>query len=127
MSISLPPIDQAHVPASIRNGNAQAKQAYNEGLAFEQQLVNQLSQKLAATVSATDPSSGDGSSDSSSSGLLAGGGGGAASGFSSMIPQALSEGLMSGGGLGIAYTIAQSLDPALRGNQSHPPTPSRPK
>ncbi len=56
-STSVAPTSQAELPASVRNGNAAAKQAYTEGLEFEQVLVNQLAQQLSATVS----DSGDGS------------------------------------------------------------------
>ena len=49
-----PPIDQALLPASVRNGTPAAKQAYQTGLAFEQMLVDQLSQELAATASSSD-------------------------------------------------------------------------
>ena len=41
-----PPINQALLPAGIRNGNAAAKNAYQEALGFEQILVSQLAQQL---------------------------------------------------------------------------------
>ena len=105
----LPPINQANEPAAIRNGDADAKKAYQTGLSFEQLLVNQLTQELAST--ATD-SSGDGSSDSSgASGLM--GGDAASSAYANMLPQTLTSSIMSGGGTGIAMQIAKSIDPAL--------------
>jgi Rod binding domain-containing protein len=105
----LPPINQADEPAAIRNGDADAKKAYQTGLSFEQLLVNQLTQELAST--ATD-SSGDGSSDSSgASGLM--GGDAASSAYANMLPQTLTSSIMSGGGTGIAMQIAKSIDPAL--------------
>ncbi|HTR73412.1 MAG TPA: hypothetical protein VMG80_07430, partial [Solirubrobacteraceae bacterium] len=65
---SLPPIDQSLLPADIRNGDAKAKQAYQQALGFEDILVNQLTQQLAQTVvSPSDDSSDDGSGDSSGS------------------------------------------------------------
>ena len=105
----LPPINQANEPAAIRNGDADAKKAYQTGLSFEQLLVNQLTQELAST--ATD-SSGNGSSDSSgASGLM--GGDAASSAYANMLPQTLTSSIMSGGGTGIAMQIAKSIDPAL--------------
>src|SRR5580693_5767349 len=79
-SAGIPSLNVAEIPENIRNGNNTAKQAYTEGLAFENVLVNELSQQLANTMyggSGTDAaSSSDGSSgsDSSSSGLLSGAG-----------------------------------------------------
>jgi Rod binding domain-containing protein len=109
LSSSLSPIGQANEPAAIRNGDADAKKAYQTGLSFEQLLVNQLTQELAST--ATD-SSGDGSSDSSgASGLM--GGDAASSAYANMLPQSLTSSIMSGGGTGIAMQIAKSIDPAL--------------
>jgi hypothetical protein len=102
---SLPPISAASEPASIRNGPPAAKQAYQEALGFEQLLVDQLSQQLAATVSSPG---GDGSS---GSGVM--GSDPSTSGFASLIPQALSSGIMSAGGTGMALQLAKALDPAL--------------
>ena len=116
---NLPPINPADLPAAVRNGDPRAKQAYTEGLEFEQVLVNQLAQTLSATANAAGDAtdtSGD-SSDSSDSAGIGGGGllgsGSASSGFSTLVPQALSNSIMSGGGLGIAQEIAQSIDPQL--------------
>lgn len=103
---SLPPLSAATEPASVRNGPPAAKQAYQEALGFEQLLVDQLSQQLAATVSS--PTS-DGSSDSG--GMMGSDPG--TSAFASLIPQALTSGIMSAGGTGIALQLATALDPAL--------------
>ncbi len=59
-------LNQAAIPANIRNGDSKAKQAYSEGLAFEDVLVNQLSQQLANTM--YGGSSPDGSSSSDGTG-----------------------------------------------------------
>jgi Rod binding domain-containing protein len=112
----IPSLNTAEIPANIRNGNNQAKQAYSEGLAFESVLVNELSQQMANTmyggsgIDGSDSSDGTDSSDGSSdsSGMLGG-----ASAYSSLIPQALTSSIMSSGGLGIAEQFAQELDPAL--------------
>ena len=111
----IPSLNVADIPANIRNGNQQAQQAYSEGLAFEQVLVNQLTTQLANTMGSGAMDTSDGSTGSStdstdSSGLL---GGSSASAYSSLIPQALTSSIMSGGGIGLAEQFAQELDPAL--------------
>jgi Rod binding domain-containing protein len=116
---TLPPIAAANEPADIRNGNAAAKNAYQEALGFEDILVQQLTQELSGTVtspsddSSLDGGSGDGSSDSSDStgGIL--GSDPSTSAFASMIPTALTQSIMSSGGLGIAQQLAQVIDPAI--------------
>jgi Rod binding domain-containing protein len=112
---NLPPINSALLPADIRNGNAKAKQAYQEALGFEDVLMQQLTQQLADTVTSpggdsSDSSSG-GSSDSSSGGLL--GSDPSTSAFASLIPTALTQSIMSGGGVGIADRLARALDPQI--------------
>jgi hypothetical protein len=108
---TLPPIDPALEPASVRNGNQAAKSAYQEGLAFEDILVNQLATQMTATVPGLDGSSG-GSDASGSSGGLSGSGSGLGA-YASLLPQALTSSVMSTGGTGIAMEIARSIDPAL--------------
>ena len=115
---SLPAIDPAREPESVRTGNQAAKSAYQQGLAFEDVLVNELAQQMTASVPGLSGdgdglggSSSDSSSGGSAGGLAASGSG--ISGYASLLPQALSTGIMSGGGTGIAMQIAQSLDPAL--------------
>jgi Rod binding domain-containing protein len=110
---SLPPISQSLMPADIRNGDAKAKQAYQQGLGFEDMLVQQLTQQLAQTVTS---SSGDGSGDSSDSsdsedGTL--GSDPSISAFAGLIPTALTQSIMSGGGLGVADQLARAIDPAI--------------
>jgi Rod binding domain-containing protein len=115
MNTALPPINPALEPADIRNGNAQAKQAYQEALGFESVLMSQLTQELASTVSSPGDSS-DGSGDSSDSSDSSGGILGSdpsTSAFASMIPQALTTSLMSNGGVGIAAQLAQAIDPQI--------------
>jgi Rod binding domain-containing protein len=120
-SASLPPINQALEPADIRSGNAQAKQAYQEALGFEDILMQQLTQALASTVSSPTDGSSLGSGDSSDSGSSASSGssGGilgsdpSTSAFASLIPTALTQGLMSGGGVGIADSLARAIDPQI--------------
>ena len=112
---SLPPIDSSLEPAEIRNGNAQAKQAYQEALGFEDILMQQLTQQLADTITSPgnsgDSSDSDDSSDSGSGGIL--GSDPSTSAFASMIPTALTQSIMAGGGVGVADRLARAIDPAI--------------
>jgi len=107
VNAGIPALNVAAIPANIRNGNKQAQQAYTEGLAFEQVLVNQLTTQMANTMSSSSQDTADGSSDSSSdsSGLL---GGSSSSAYSSLIPSTLTSSIMDGGGLGLADQFAET-------------------
>jgi len=109
----LPPINAALEPADIRNGNAQAKQAYQEALGFEDVLMQQLTQQLASTVISPGGDSSDSgdSSGSSSGGML--GFEPSTNAFASLIPTALTQSIMSGGGTGMADQLARALDPQI--------------
>jgi len=114
----IPNLNVATIPANIRNGDSKAKAAYSQGLAFEDMLVNELTQQLANTMDSSDSTdSTDGSSTDGTSGSSDGSAGssmlGGSSAYASMIPQALSSSIMDGGGLGIAESFAQELDPSL--------------
>lgn len=118
----VPSLNVADIPANVRNGDKRAREAYAEGLAFEQVLVTQLTRQMASTLDGSNSAAGTGNPmGGSSSGALSG-----ASAFSSLIPQALTQGIMSGGGLGIAEEFAASVDPALAGPQSAATTPKVP-
>jgi Rod binding domain-containing protein len=114
---NLPPINAALLPADIRGGDAQAKQAYQEALGFEDILMQQLTQQLAQTV--TSPGDSASSDGSSSAGSSSGGSGGllgsdpSTSAFAGLIPTALTQSIMSGGGVGIADRLARAIDPAI--------------
>ncbi len=112
VNAGIPSLNVADIPANIRNGNKQAQQAYTEGLAFEQVLVNQLTTQLANTMGSSSQDTADGASDSSSdsSGLL---GGSSNSAYASLIPSTLTSSIMDGGGLGLADQFAETIDPAL--------------
>ena len=111
----IPNLNVATVPANIRTGGSKAMQAYSEGLAFEDMLVNELSQQLAKTMyGGTGDGSSAGSSSSSTDGSSSGSSMlGGASAYASMIPQALTSSIMDDGGIGMAESFAQELDPAL--------------
>jgi Rod binding domain-containing protein len=115
---NLPLTDPATEPASVRNGDQKAKNAYATGVAFENVLVSQLAQQMTATVPGLDGSDDGlgGSTDSSdgSDGSTGGvGGSGGLGAYSSLLPQTLANSISSGGGTGIAMEIAKAIDPAL--------------
>ncbi|HLJ03322.1 MAG TPA: hypothetical protein VKT31_07765 [Solirubrobacteraceae bacterium] len=110
VSDSLPTVNPATEPAAIRNGGPVAQRAYQTGLAFEQMLVDQLSQELAATAG-TSPDGSDSSGSSDTTGLM--GSDPATSSYAQLLPQALSSGVMSAGGLGVAAQIASAIDPSI--------------
>ena len=91
-------------PAWVRKGSAATQKAYETALAFEQMLVEELSQSLTATSGLGGESGGEGESSEGSSG-----GGGASGPLSSMLPQALTSGVMSAGGLGLAAQMTRQL------------------
>jgi Rod binding domain-containing protein len=115
---NLPLLDPAKEPASVRNGDQQAKNAYATGVAFENVLVNELAQQLTATVPGLDGSDDGvgGSTDSTggSTGNTGGvGGSGGLGAYTSLLPQTFANSITSGGGAGVAMEIAKAIDPAL--------------
>ncbi len=94
----LPVVNQTLEPAWVRDGSATTQKAYQTALAFEQMLVEQLSQSLTASSGLGGESGEEGeSSEGGSSGSSA-----ASGPISSMLPQALTSGVMNDGGLGLA-------------------------
>jgi Rod binding domain-containing protein len=99
---ALPPIDNSLLPADVRTGTAADQTRYKTGLAFERQLVEQLTQSMTDTSKAqegssdSDSDSGDGSSAVTDS-------------YKQMLPGVMADSIMSAGGLGLARTIAQNL------------------
>ena len=100
-----PVVNQTLEPAWVRDGSATTQKAYQTALAFEQMLVEQLSQSLTASsgLGGEEGESSEGGSSSSS----------AASGpISSMLPQALTSSVMNDGGLGLAAQMTRNLQDA---------------
>jgi Rod binding domain-containing protein len=95
---------QAGEPAWVRKGSAATQKAYETALAFEQMLVEELSQSLTATSGLGGESGTEGESSEGSAG-----GGGASGPLASMLPQALTSGVMSAGGLGLAAQMTRQL------------------
>jgi Rod binding domain-containing protein len=96
---ALPPIDNSLLPADVRNGSKTDQDNYKAGLAFERQLVEQLTQTLADTTKASGGDAEDGSSAATDS-------------YKQMLPGVMADSIMSAGGLGLARTIAQGLKEA---------------
>jgi Rod binding domain-containing protein len=92
---ALPPIDNSLLPADVRADSKTDQDNYKSGLAFERQLVEQLTQTLADTTKAQG-----GDDDGSSA---------ATENYKQMLPGVMADSIMSAGGLGLARTIAQSL------------------
>lgn len=103
-SSGLPTVNQTLEPAWVRKGSAATQKAYETALAFEQMLVEELSQSLTASSGLGGESGAEGESSEGSSGS-----GGASGPLSSMLPQALTSGVMSAGGLGLAAQMTRQL------------------
>jgi Rod binding domain-containing protein len=103
-SSGLPTVNQTLEPAWVRKGSASTQKAYETALAFEQMLVEKLSQSLTASSGLGGEAGEEGESSEGSSGS-----GGASGPLSSMLPQALTSGVMSAGGLGLAAQMTRQL------------------
>jgi Rod binding domain-containing protein len=90
---SLPPIDNALLPADVRNGTPERRQRYDAALSFERQLVGELTKQLAKTAAPADE-------DSTSA---------ATKTYRDMLPGALADAVMSEGGLGLALEIDKAM------------------
>ncbi len=101
MSGSLPPIDQALLPASVRNGDPQRKQDYQAALAFERSLVGQMTEAMAKSSSAF----GGGDDE---------GGDAASQQLKQNLPSTLADALMAGGGIGLAAQLDQLWHPEAK-------------
>jgi Rod binding domain-containing protein len=103
-SSGLPTVNQTLEPAWVRKGSAATQKAYETALAFEQMLVEELSQSLTASSGLGGESGAEGESSEGSAGS-----GGASGPLASMLPQALTSGVMSAGGLGLAAQMTRQL------------------
>jgi hypothetical protein len=107
---SLPPIDNALLPADVRSGSQSDQDNYKAGLQFERQLVEQLTQTMSDTTKAmTGGGSSDDSGDDTGDGSSA-----VTDAYNQQMPGIMADAVMQAGGLGLARTIAQNL----KGTQS---------
>jgi Rod binding domain-containing protein len=106
---SVPPIDEAALPADVRKGTKAQKQTYQAALGFEQLLVQQLAQSMMTSAGGADDS--DGGSDGSDSGDGSGSTDDATSTlYQQMLPDQLASAVTSAGGIGLADQIYQSIE-----------------
>ena len=92
--MSLPPIDQALMPAEVRDGSKQDKQSYQAALGFERMLLGELTKAMAETAKpADDDQSGDAASTM----------------YMQMLPDQLADSMISNGGLGLAHDFYASV------------------
>ena len=94
----LPPIPTTLMPPDVRAAGPKAQAVYAAGLAFEQQLIQQMTTSLSSLVS-SDGDDGDGDDDGSADA--------ASSQIASMLPQALAQGVTDDGGLGLAAELTR--------------------
>ena len=112
MTSALPPINQAALPAEVRNGTKQDKKDYEAALSFERMLLGELTKSLAAT--AQPAGSDDGSDDSSSDSVDGTDSSGqtqdaATSMYMQQLPDQLADAVTSAGGLGLAQSFYQTI------------------
>ena len=112
MTSALPPINQAALPAEVRNGTKQDKKDYEAALSFERMLLGELTKSLADT--AKPAGSDDGGDDTSTDSVDGSDGSGqtqdaASSMYMQMLPDQLADAVTSAGGLGLAQSFYHSL------------------
>ena len=89
--MSLPPIAQATLPADIRSGSKQDKQAYTAALGFERMLLGELTKQMAETAK---PADGDDESQNAASSM-----------YMQMLPDQLADAVTQSGGIGLARSL----------------------
>ena len=112
MTSALPPIDQAALPAEVRNGTKQDKKAYEAALGFERMLLGELTKAMTATAQPVDGSGSDDSSssdDSTSTDDTSQSTDAASQMYMQMLPDQLADSITENGGLGLARSFYDSL------------------
>lgn len=106
-------VNDARLPAAVRDGAPGAKQAYATAQSFEEMLLGQLSQSLMQSSGLSGEGEGESSGEegAGSSGASSDGAGGM---LASLLPQTLTEGIMHAGGIGLAAQLLDTLDPGAR-------------
>jgi len=89
---ALPPV----LPAEVRNGGKEAKQAYAAALGFERMLVKQLTKSL---------------TDSSAVGAGEDGKGGSPAAYREMISDGIADAITNAGGIGLAEDLYKQVRP----------------
>jgi Rod binding domain-containing protein len=94
-SSALPPIDHALLPADVRNGSPERRREYDAALAFERQLVGELTKALAATAA---PAEDDNASAATKT-------------YRDLLPGSMADAVMAEGGLGLAVQLDAAMHP----------------
>ncbi len=89
------PVDQALLPANVRNGSTERKQQYQAALSFERVLVGQLTEQL------MKPTPGSDGEDAPAAVKL----------MKESLPSTLADSLMAAGGLGLAQQFDAAWHP----------------
>jgi Rod binding domain-containing protein len=97
-SSALPPVDQALLPAEVRNGSAKDKKAYQAALGFERVLLGELTKALADTAKPAGSSDDGGQPHDAASSM-----------YMQMLPDQLADSIVSGGGIGLAQNLYRSI------------------
>jgi hypothetical protein len=92
---ALPPIDRALLPADVRDASPERRQQYDAALAFERQLVGELTKALADTAK---PAQDDTTSAATKT-------------YRDLLPGAMSDAIMAEGGLGLAVQLDHAMHP----------------
>ena len=95
---ALPPVDQALLPAEVRNGSAKDKKAYQAALGFERVLLAELTKAMAETAKPADGGEEDGQPQDAASSF-----------YMQMLPDQLADSIVSGGGIGLAQSLYRSI------------------
>lgn len=123
ISDGLPAVGSALEPKWVRDGSASTQKAYESALAFEQTLVEQLSQSLIAS-SGLGGASGEGAGASAEGESEAEGssqaGAPGSSELAALLPQGLTSSVMSAGGLGLAAQMTHELEGVRAGAHIQP-------
>jgi Rod binding domain-containing protein len=97
---ALPPINEAALPAEIRNGSAKDKKDYQAALGFERVLLGELTKAMTETAKPADGSDGSDSGQPQDA---------ASSMYMQMLPDQLADSIVSGGGIGLAQDLYRSM------------------
>ena len=95
---ALPPIDQAALPAEIRNGSPKDKQNYQAALGFERMLLGELTKQMAETAKPAGSDGSDGSDGGQSTDA-------ASNMYMQMLPDQLADAVTQSGGIGLARSL----------------------
>lgn len=99
---ALPPINEAALPAEVRNGTPQDKKSYQAALGFERVLLGELTKAMADTAQPAGGAGDDGQSKDAASSM-----------YMQMLPDQLADSMVANGGMG----LAQSLYSSIKANQ----------